>query len=78
VATVLRKLIDEDKSPLSPRLKPLKSALSKIDPPKPKPPPREARNSGFHRTRGMSLFEYILAGILSAIIVVGLFLTIFR
>jgi hypothetical protein len=31
-AAALRKLIDEDKFPFSPRLKPLKSALAKLDP----------------------------------------------
>jgi hypothetical protein len=29
----LRRLIDDDKFPFSPRLKPLKSALAKLDPP---------------------------------------------
>jgi hypothetical protein len=38
VVAALRKLIDADKFPLSPRLKPLKSALAKLDPPKPKAP----------------------------------------
>jgi hypothetical protein len=36
VVTVLRKLIAELKFPYSPRLEPLKSALAKLDPPKPK------------------------------------------
>jgi transcriptional regulator with XRE-family HTH domain len=36
VAAALRKLISEDKFPLAPRLKPLKSGLAKLDPPKPK------------------------------------------
>jgi hypothetical protein len=40
VTAALRKLISEDKFPLAPRLKPLKSALAKLDPPKPKPPPK--------------------------------------
>jgi hypothetical protein len=40
VVAALRKLIAEDKFPLSPRLKPLKSALAKFDPPKPKVPPK--------------------------------------
>jgi hypothetical protein len=39
VVAALRNLINEDKFPLSPRLKPLKSALAKLDPPKPKAPP---------------------------------------
>ena len=41
VAAAMRRLIDEDKFPFSPRLAPLKSALAKLDPPKPKalPPP---------------------------------------
>jgi hypothetical protein len=44
VVAALRKLIAEDKFPLSPRLKPLKSALAKLapEPPrKPLPPPPE-------------------------------------
>jgi hypothetical protein len=40
VVAALRKLIAEDKFPFSPRLKPLKSALAKLDPPKPKAPPK--------------------------------------
>ena len=40
VVAALRKLIDEDKFPLSPRLRPLRSALAKLDPPKPKAPPK--------------------------------------
>jgi hypothetical protein len=40
VVAALRKLVDADKFPLSPRLKPLKSALAKLDPPKPKAPPK--------------------------------------
>jgi hypothetical protein len=41
VAAALRRLIDEDKFPFSPRLTPLKSALAKLAPPKPRaaPPP---------------------------------------
>ena len=39
VAAVLRKLIADLKVPYSPRLEPLKSALAKLDPPKPKAPP---------------------------------------
>jgi alkanesulfonate monooxygenase SsuD/methylene tetrahydromethanopterin reductase-like flavin-dependent oxidoreductase (luciferase family) len=39
VIAAVHKLIDEDRFPLSPRLKPLKSALAKLDPPKPKAPP---------------------------------------
>jgi hypothetical protein len=42
VIAALRKLIDQDRFPLSPRLKPLKSALAKLDPPtlrKPLPEP---------------------------------------
>jgi hypothetical protein len=39
VAAALRKLIAEDKFPYSPRLKPLKSALAKLDPKPPNPPP---------------------------------------
>jgi hypothetical protein len=39
VVAALRKLIADDKFPFSPRLKPLKSALAKLDPPKPKAPP---------------------------------------
>jgi alkanesulfonate monooxygenase SsuD/methylene tetrahydromethanopterin reductase-like flavin-dependent oxidoreductase (luciferase family) len=38
VAAALRRLIDDDKFPFSPRLKPLKSALAKLAPPKPKAP----------------------------------------
>jgi hypothetical protein len=38
VVAALRKLIDQDRFPLSPRLKPLKSALAKLDPKAPKPP----------------------------------------
>jgi hypothetical protein len=38
VVAALRKLIDADKFPLSPRLRPLTSALAKLDPPKPKAP----------------------------------------
>jgi hypothetical protein len=40
VVTALKKLIDNDRFPLSPRLAPLKRALAKLDPPKPKPAPR--------------------------------------
>jgi len=42
VTTALRKLIDADKFPLAPRLKPFKTALAKFDPQparKPLPPP---------------------------------------
>lgn len=35
VAAALRKLIDADRFPFSPRLKPLKSALAKLEPPRP-------------------------------------------
>src|SRR5579864_6272865 len=47
VAAALRRLIDEDKFPFSPRLKPLKSALAKLAPPRPKapPPPIASRDS---------------------------------
>lgn len=38
VTAALRRLIDADKFPLAPRLKPLKSALAKLDPPKPRKP----------------------------------------
>jgi hypothetical protein len=38
IAAALRRLIDEDKFPFSPRLKPLKSALAKLAPPKAKAP----------------------------------------
>jgi hypothetical protein len=38
VVAALRKLIDHDKFPFSPRLKPLKSALAKFDSPKRKAP----------------------------------------
>jgi hypothetical protein len=44
VVAALRKLINDDKFPLAPRLKPLKSALAKLDPKplrKPLPPPPE-------------------------------------
>ena len=37
VAAALRNLIAEDKFPFSPRLKPLKSALAKLDPKPAKP-----------------------------------------
>jgi hypothetical protein len=40
VTAALRKLIAEDKFPFSPRLRPLKSALAKLDPPKPKAEPK--------------------------------------
>lgn len=55
-----RKVIDEDRYPLSPRLTPLKSALAKLDPataakppPEPKPPLPEAptRSRGTRRAR---------------------------
>ena len=39
VTAALRKLIAEDRFPFSPRLKPLKSALAKLAPPKLKAPP---------------------------------------
>lgn len=42
VSAALQKLIDDDRFPYSPRLKPLKAALAKLDspkPPKPKAPP---------------------------------------
>jgi hypothetical protein len=40
VVSALRKLIDTDRFPFSPRLKPFKSALATLDPPKPKAPPK--------------------------------------
>jgi hypothetical protein len=47
VAKALRKLIDEDRFPLSPRLRPLKSALAKLAPQSAKkplqPPPKPGR-----------------------------------
>jgi hypothetical protein len=50
VTTAVRRTIDEDRFPLSPRLAPLKSALAKLDPTtvaQPRPPlrsvPRAAR-----------------------------------
>ncbi len=39
VGAALRKLIDEDKFPFSEQLRPLKSALAKLTPPRPKAPP---------------------------------------
>ena len=35
----LRKLIDDDRFPLAPRLDPLKAILAKLEPPKPPPEP---------------------------------------
>jgi hypothetical protein len=46
VVAALRKLIDDDKFPFSRRLKPLKSALAKLDPPKPKAPLPEPPQPG--------------------------------
>jgi hypothetical protein len=40
VVAALKKLIDDDRFPLSPRLAPLKRALAKLDPPKSKPEPK--------------------------------------
>jgi len=40
LVAALRKLIDEDRFPPSPRLRPLKSALAELDPPEPKAPPK--------------------------------------
>jgi hypothetical protein len=51
VAKALRKLIDDDRFPLSPRLRPLKSALAKLAPQPPKkplpPPPTTADGSRY-------------------------------
>ena len=61
VVAALRKLIDDDKFPHSPRLKPLKSALAKLDPkplrkPTPAPPapgdgPRYGKSGWAKRNR---------------------------
>src|SRR4051812_9107609 len=51
VAEALRRMIDADRFPLAPRLRPLKSALAKLDPPaavssiEPLPPPKPWTNS---------------------------------
>jgi hypothetical protein len=50
-----RKVIDEDRYPLSPRLRPLKAALAKLDPasaPKPKPEPKPPLPEAPARSRG--------------------------
>ena len=39
IAAALRRLIEDDRFPFSPRLKPPKAALAKLAPPKPKLPP---------------------------------------
>lgn len=60
LAAAARRVIDEDRYPMSPRLRPLKSALAKLDPasaPKPKPEPKPplpeapARSREGRRTR---------------------------
>lgn len=60
VVASVRRTLDEDRYPLAPRLKPLRSALAKLDPasapkspPAPKPPLPEApaRGRGGRRTR---------------------------
>jgi len=55
VVAALRRLIDEDKFPFSPRLKPLKSALAKLAPPKakaaPKPPIAGASEAAIRRRK---------------------------
>ena len=50
VARALRRMIEADRFPLAPRLRPIKSALAKLDPPaappvEPWPPPRAWVNS---------------------------------
>jgi hypothetical protein len=56
VTAALCKLIDQDRFPLSPRLKPLKSALAKLAPPKPKapqlPPVAGASEAAIRRRKG--------------------------
>jgi len=51
----LRRAIDEDRSPLAPRLRPIRAILDKLDPPTPRPakpppqkiiPPRQPRRRG--------------------------------
>jgi hypothetical protein len=39
LARLLRRTIDEDRYPLSPRLAPLRAILAKLDPPQPRPEP---------------------------------------
>jgi hypothetical protein len=51
VAAALRKLIAEDKFPFSPGLKPLKSALAKLDPKPTKPRTELIANSWRDRSR---------------------------
>jgi hypothetical protein len=46
LAQLLRRTIEDDRYPMSPRLPPLKAILGKLDPPKPRPaipPPLKGR-----------------------------------
>ena len=57
LARALRQLIDADRFPMAPRLKPLKSALAKLDPTperaaEPLPPPKPWTNSSIGQRRG--------------------------
>jgi hypothetical protein len=57
VAQALRRMIDADRFPLAPRLRPLKSALAKLDPPdmppsEPLPPPKAWVNSSIGQRKG--------------------------
>jgi hypothetical protein len=47
----LRKLIDDDRFPLAPRLNPLKAILAKLEPPKPLPEPLRPSPPGGTMTR---------------------------
>ena len=56
VARALRRMIDADRFPLAPRLRPLRSALAKLDPPatlpsEPFPPPKAWVNSSIRQRK---------------------------
>ena len=55
LVTALKRSIDEDRYPLSPRVQTLTAILARLQPPKPAPPPRkryEPPSKGRHSRRG--------------------------
>lgn len=48
----VRKILDEDRFPLAPRLDPLKALLAKLDPPAPRPEPLPPLRPGMAPSRG--------------------------
>ena len=63
VARAVRRVLDEDKFPHAPRLRPLRAALAKLDPASvPKPPPEPKRRCPRHQREAEEAAGYVGKG----------------